>query len=79
MTEHAKARPAEYSIPDEWLERVVEAPSQVEGDDADPTITIASAPIHEFGERTLRVVYNHEHNPLLIVTLYFDRRGKGGK
>lgn len=37
----------------------------------------AMARIPEYGDRVLRVIYNHAASPEHIITAFFDRRMKG--
>jgi len=60
----------------EWLERALERPDWTENDPYEPTFEHRLARIKEFGGRVLRVVINPTVKPLLVITLYFDRRNK---
>jgi hypothetical protein len=77
-TEHARTAIAERAINLQWIERVVANPEWTESGAHDPTVTLAFAPISEFGGRMLRVVYYIEADALHIVTAYFDRSRRGG-
>jgi hypothetical protein len=77
-TEHARTAIGERAIRLEWVERVVANPEWIESDAHDPTVTLAFAPISEFGGRILRVVYYVETDGPRIVTAYFDRSRRSG-
>jgi hypothetical protein len=65
---------AEREIPLEWVERVLSAPVLEEPDRNHLGATRAYAPIAEFGNRMLRVVYYDTQSALRVFTLFFDRR-----
>ena len=73
LSDHAKVVIAERSIQREWLDRVLTSPARIEPDKRDAQLTHALAPIPEYGDRVLRVVYNGSTSPVLVVTSYFDR------
>jgi hypothetical protein len=64
---------AAREIPLEWLVRVLTEPQRTESDKEDPELRHALAPIPEYGDRVLRVVYNETTAPWRIITVYFDR------
>ncbi len=61
----------------EWVEKTLQEPIETHADPKDPDLQHALRPIEDFGERTLRVVYNPQCSPPLIVTAFFDRSRKG--
>ena len=77
LTGHAKTVMAERSITEEWVQRVLSNPEEVETDKQDPTLSHGLGRIPEHGDRVLRVVYNHSVSPPSVVTAYFDRSMKG--
>jgi hypothetical protein len=64
----------ERKIPLDWIERVLRAPAFEEPDATHIGATRAYAPIVEFGNRMLRVVYYDTGIALRVITLFFDRR-----
>jgi Domain of unknown function (DUF4258) len=77
LTEHAKMRLEERSIPLEWIERTLFNPQKVEPDKKDPELLCALAAIPEFDHRVLRVVYKPTENSYKIITFHFDRSMRG--
>lgn len=77
LTEHARKRIADRSIPLEWIERALFHPQKVEPDQTDLELCSGLVTIPEFGNRVLRVIYNYKVNPPRVVTVYFDRAMKG--
>lgn len=77
MSEHAQTTVRERDIKIEWIERALNAPDLVLPHEDDPTARYAFKRIPEFDNRALRVVYNAAENPIVIVTVYFDRTMKG--
>ena len=77
LTEHAKKRIEERSIPLEWVERTLFNPQRVEPDKKDPHLLHGLASIPEFGNRVLRVVYKPTENPIQVITVHFDRSMRG--
>lgn len=76
LTNHARRVIEERKIHTEWINRTLERPQRTERDRHDPNLNHALAPIPEFGDRVLRVVYNKTDSPWKIVTAYFDRTMK---
>lgn len=74
LSKHASDMLAEREIPLEWVERTLRAPIQEEPDRNHPGAIRAYAPIAEFGNRMLRVVYYDTGGALRVFTLFFDRR-----
>ncbi len=56
---------------------VLSYPAKTDPDRSDPELRHALAVIPEFGNRVLRVIYNHTTNPWLVVSVYFDRTQRG--
>jgi hypothetical protein len=74
LSKHAQDMVDERKIPLGWIERVLENPTFEEPDVEHPGATRAYAPIREFGDRMLRVVYYDTGSVVRVVTLFFDRR-----
>lgn len=74
LTEHARGQIEDREIPLEWVERTLLNPQLTELDRDDSDLRHALARVPEFGNRVLRVVYNHTVTPPRIVTVFFDRR-----
>lgn len=77
LTAHAAMVMSERGISVAWLERVLAHPERTEADQSDAELHHAIGRIAEYGDRYLRVVYNHRASPLRIVTLFFDRGLRG--
>jgi Domain of unknown function (DUF4258) len=60
-----------------WIEITLTDPTVVEPDRVDPQAFHALREIPEFGSRILRVVYNPDVEPPLVITAFFDRSLKG--
>jgi hypothetical protein len=67
LTFHAAKAISEREIPNEWIARGLMHPLKTEPDRNDPELRHALASIAEYGNRVLRVIYNHATSPLLIV------------
>jgi hypothetical protein len=67
----------ERQITKDWVQRVVDHPVLVMTDSVDPNLEHALAPIPEREGRVLRVVYNHDVDPIRVVTAFFDRTMRG--
>jgi Domain of unknown function (DUF4258) len=67
----------ERDISEEWVRRVLDAPTVERADFVDPALVHALAAIPERGGRVLRVVYNREVEPIRVVTAFFDRAMRG--
>ncbi len=74
---HATTTIRERKIAPEWIAATLSDPARTEPDPDDATLTHALRAIPEYGDRVLRVIYNHEKTPLHIVTVFFDRAMKG--
>ncbi|WP_446397648.1 DUF4258 domain-containing protein [Coleofasciculus sp. E1-EBD-02] len=77
LTEHARARMLERNIQQEWIERTLSNPDLLELDSEDSTKRHAFKTIPEYGDRVLRVIYNPNYKPWIIISVYFDRKRKG--
>lgn len=76
LTAHAPAKVTLERIPPQWVQRVIEAPTERMQEPTDPDVTRAWARIPEYGDRVLRVAYNHASSPYRVVTVTWGR-GKG--
>ena len=74
LSKHASQKIAERHIAQDWIERVLAVPAQVEPDKRDPALRLASAPIAERDGRVLCVVYNVQRVPPHVVTVFFQRK-----
>lgn len=74
LTEHARDALEKRQIPLAWMEQVLAAPEATEVDLVDPDVEHCLARIPAFGNRVLRVIVNRRRTPLLVVTVFFDRR-----
>ncbi|MFC1474782.1 DUF4258 domain-containing protein [bacterium] len=72
FSSHAYDMLGERGILETWVEMTVREPERIENRDDGTTHFIK--PIEEFGGRYLRVVVNHNVEPNIIVTLFFDRK-----
>ena len=77
LTTHAQTVAANRAIKNEWITSTLSAPELRLPDREDPELVHSLAKIPEHGNRVLRVVYNASTEPVLIVTVYFDRTMKG--
>ncbi len=60
----------------EWIQRTLNNPDYSDRDDRTKTIRVWKR-IPEYENRALRVVYNPDTEPIIVVTVFFDRRYKG--
>jgi hypothetical protein len=75
ISRHARRRIAQRGIRVSQIAQTMSRPDRTVTDREDPEIRHA---IRRFGRRVLRVVYNFNTLPPLIVTVFFDRRlGRG--
>jgi hypothetical protein len=74
LSKHAQDMVDERKIPLDWIERVQAYPVFEEPDTNHPGAIRAYAPIAEFGNRMLRVVYYDTGVETRVITLFFDRR-----
>jgi hypothetical protein len=70
---------ARRGIRQEWLERVLASPEWRESDAVDSDLEHRLSTITDFGNRVLRVIVNVTVQPERVVTLYFDRKMRGGR
>ena len=77
FSSHALTTIRERGIHPEWIEQTMAAPMVCRPHPDDPSLTEAFRMIPEFGNRVLRIIYNHDKQPPHIVTAYFDRTMKG--
>jgi len=64
----------ERGIDREWVKRAVAEPEKTEARDGGTVHYLK--PIPEHGGRVLRVVTSPESQPLLVITVFFDRRAR---
>jgi hypothetical protein len=74
LSKHAQDMVEEREIARDWVEGVLRKPVFEEPDRRNPGAVCAYAPIQEFGNRMLRVVYYDSGSEIRVVTLFFDRR-----
>jgi hypothetical protein len=74
LSKHAQDMVDERKIPLSWIEHVLQSPVFEEPDTANPGAVRAYAPIADFGNRMLRVVYYDSGVEIRVITLFFDRR-----
>jgi hypothetical protein len=77
LSAHAAQSVAKRRIRPEWLASTLLTPAVTLPDPQDTALRHALAAIPDFGDRVLRVIYNPETTPVLVVTAYFDRSMKG--
>lgn len=77
LTTHADRVIKERQIAFAWITRTLAHPMKIELDQDDPELHHALSSIPEHDERVLRVVYNKNTDPWLIVTAYFDQTQRG--
>jgi Domain of unknown function (DUF4258) len=78
LSQHAErelSKPGRSQIQREWIERALSNPDYSDSDSRANTLRVWKR-IPEYGNRALRVVYNAEKHPLVIVTVFFDRSFK---
>jgi hypothetical protein len=71
-TVHAPDMLTERGITEEWVVRAIEAPLRTENHDDGTTHYLSKVP--ERGGRVLRVVVDAKASPVIVVTVFFDRR-----
>ncbi len=74
LTSHAEKTIAERGIDKCWIELILSHPARVEIDRHDSALRHALGRIPEHGDRVLRVIYNAEVSPWVVVTAFFDRK-----
>jgi len=77
LSKHAKERLKERKLKEEWIKRALNNPQKVGVDPHDPSVHIVWKEITEMDNRVLKVCYNPNKQPIVIVTLHFDRKMKG--
>lgn len=77
LTEHAENTIREREIKAEWIGIALDAPELALPHENDSSLRYAFKQIPEFENRVLRVIYNADTNPVVIVTACFDRAMKG--
>jgi hypothetical protein len=74
LSKHAQDMVDEREIPLDWIDYVLTNAAFEEPDTTHAGATRAYAPIAEFGNRMLRVVYYDSGTIIRVITLHFDRR-----
>ncbi|WP_315862049.1 DUF4258 domain-containing protein [Picosynechococcus sp. NKBG042902] len=69
-------RSERQTIEPEWIQRALDNPDYSDWDDRTNAVRVWKR-IPEYGDRALRVVYNPDKQPPVIVTVFFDRSFKG--
>ena len=77
LTVHAEERRIERRIVLEWISRTLQNPQKLEPDPLKPNLTRVYREIPEFNNNVLRVVYDSNESPWLVITVLFDRKYKG--
>ena len=77
LSKHATDAMREREISREWVAATMDHPESTLVHRDDPVLMRALRRIPEFGNRVLRVVYNHAKEPHHVVTVYFDRTLRG--
>ena len=77
LTVHAEERIIERKIVLEWISRTLQNPQKPEPDPLKPNLTRVYREIPEFNNNVLRVVYDSNESPWLVITVLFDRKYKG--
>jgi hypothetical protein len=77
LSDHAKQRMAERNISEAWVSRTLANPAKIEPDPINPRCCNAYAVIPECRNLVLKVVYDSIQDPIVVVTVYFDRKMKG--
>lgn len=78
MSQHAAAelnKPGRSQIQQEWIKLALTEPDYSDKDERTNTIRVWKR-IPEYGNRALRVVYNPDKCPPVVVTVFFDRSFK---
>ena len=76
LTVHAEERIIERKIVLEWISRTLQNPQKLEPDPLKPNLT-RYREIPEFNNNVLKVVYDSNESPWLVITVLFDRKYKG--
>jgi hypothetical protein len=77
LSEHAASTVSERGIRREWIEATLNDPDLKLPHESDASVCYAFKRIDDFNNRVLRVIYNADANPVVIVTVYFDRTMRG--
>jgi hypothetical protein len=77
LSVHASEALKEREISVEWVERTIRDPQVVEPDIWDPDLERRYRVIPENANRVLRVVVKATVEPLVIISVFFDRRMRG--
>ncbi|ACB00860.1 MULTISPECIES: DUF4258 domain-containing protein [Cyanophyceae] len=75
-TQEVLQRKDRQKIKPEWIQRTIDNPDYSDRDNRTNAVR-AWKRIPEYGDRALRVVYNPDKQPPVIVTVFFDRSFKG--
>lgn len=75
-TQHALQRMAKRQLREEWIERVIANPSQIEPDETDSALEHRLSPVPELAGRVLRIIVTKDE-PRRIITVHLDRKLKG--
>jgi hypothetical protein len=78
LSHHAEKelkKPGRLQIEREWIDRTLSDPDYSESDLRKNTVRMWKR-IPEYGNRALRVVYNPDKQPPVVVTVFFDRSFK---
>jgi hypothetical protein len=63
----------------ELVRRTVEHPDRAWPDAGDPDAKNAVKRFHRLNDSVVRVVYNHTKEPWVIITAFFERKGRARK
>ena len=77
LSEHAETTVSERAIKREGIDAALNDPDLLLPHETDVTATYAFKRIEEFDDRVLRIVFNADENPVIVITAYFDRTMKG--
>ena len=75
-TQHALQRMAKRQLRQEWIERVIASPAQIEPDETDSALERRLAAVPELADRVLRVIVTKDE-PKRVITVHLDRKLKG--
>lgn len=73
LTAHAIDVLKERRILERWVIEALRRPVRIKPDRRRAEVRWAFAPITEFGNRILRVVYSEDTNGFRVITAFFDR------
>ena len=77
LSNHAQQRILQRGIREEWIKETLEFPQKTGVDRSDASVHVAWKVISESEGRVLKVCYNPNLDPILVVTAYFDRSMRG--